>query len=123
MRDVDTPEVRIDYMSPDNSDKGYADLDRMILGAVLHDFEPFELIVSRVSGTDAEYVSDQIERGLVSLLGGGLVGAYLIHAEPPYVTAVAPEPDKLQRYWYMITEEGRRLLQPESEPRAGVLQQ
>jgi Tol biopolymer transport system component len=40
---------------------------------------------------------------LLRLLADHFVGAYLIHAEPPYVTALEARPDTIHRYWYRIT--------------------
>jgi hypothetical protein len=97
-------------MGPDNSDKPFADLNRTILEVVLRDFESFESIVSKIFRSSDDESSDKVRRGLRSLLEDGLVGAYLIHAEPPYTTPVNPEPDHMQRYWYTITAQGRRLL-------------
>jgi hypothetical protein len=57
-------------------------------------------------------VSDEVRRGLRSLLEDGLVEAYLIHAEPPYTTPVAPEPDNMQWYWYTITAGQEASLRP-----------
>jgi hypothetical protein len=96
-------------MGPDHSDKPCADLIRTILDVVLRDIESFESIVSKVFRSSEDEASDKVRRGLRSLLEDGLVGAYLIHAEPPYTTPVDPEPDHMQRYWYRITARGRRL--------------
>jgi hypothetical protein len=97
-------------MGPDHSDKPFADLNRTILEVVLRDFESFESIVSKVFRSSDDEASDKVRRGLRSLLEDGLVGAYLIHAEPPYATPVNPEPDQLQWYWYTTTARGRSLL-------------
>ena len=97
-------------MGADISDKSCVDLNRIILGAVLRDFEPFESIVSKVFRSSDDEASDKVRRGLRSLLEDGLVGAYLIHAEPPYATPVNPEPDQLQWYWYTTTARGKSLL-------------
>jgi hypothetical protein len=97
-------------MGADISD---VNLKRTILGAVLRDFEPFESIVSKVSRSRVDD-SDEVRRVLRSLLEDGLVGAYLIHAEPPYATLVGPEPDNMQWYWYTITAQGRGFSSPRS---------
>jgi hypothetical protein len=70
---------------------------------ISRDFEPFEAIVSKVSGRSDHDASDEVLIGLRELLADGLVGAYLIHTDPPYATPVDPEPDNMNCYWYTIT--------------------
>jgi hypothetical protein len=95
-------------MGPDNSDRPYADFNRTILEVVLRDFESFESIVSKVSRSRDDDPSDEVRRGLHALLADGLVGAYLIHAEPPYATPVDdPEPNHIEWYWHTITAQGK----------------
>ena len=57
---------------------------------------------------------------LLRLLSDHFVGAYLIHAEPPYVTAPEARPDTIHRYWYRITgsqtEVSVRSLNPKIPP-------
>ena len=95
-------------MGPDNCDTLYPDLNRTILEVVLRDFESFESIVSNVS--KSRDASDEVRRGLHALLADGLVGAYLIHADPPYATPVDPEPNSMHRFWYTVTARGKSCL-------------
>jgi hypothetical protein len=110
-------------MGHDNPGETHADLNRMILDIVLRDFEPFESIVGQISAANPEVGSDQIKRHLLALLADDLMAAYLIHADPPYFTSVDVTSDTLEWYWLLITEKGKRLLQPASEPQTSVLQE
>jgi hypothetical protein len=97
-------------MGPDISYKSYADLNRTILEVVVCDFEPFESIVSKISKSSDDEAFDEVRLGLRALLTDGLVGAFLIHAEPPYATPVNPESDNMHWYWYTITAQGKSYL-------------
>jgi hypothetical protein len=109
-------------MGHHHSGETHADLNRMILEIVLRDFESFESIVAKLSKANSEIGSDEVKGGLLALLVDDLLGAYLIHADPPYFTAVDVTPDTLEWYWFLITEEGQRHLHASSKPQAGVLQ-
>jgi hypothetical protein len=87
------------------------ELDRVVLEAVSEDYQSFESVVSKLSKLNAAYggVTD-IERVLLSSIANKLVAAYLIHADPPYATEVGANSDNIQRYWFCITEEGRKYL-------------
>lgn len=110
-------------MGHNNPGETHADLNRMILEIVLRDFEPFEAIVAQLSAANPEVGSNEIKRLLLPLLADDLVAAYLIHADPPYFTPVDATSDTIEWYWLLITEKGKRLLQPASEPRTSVLQE
>jgi hypothetical protein len=49
----------------------------------------------------------EIKTVLLTLVSGGLVAACLIHADPPYITAVDPNFETVERYGFMATEKGR----------------
>ncbi len=106
-----------------HSSETHADLNRMILEIVLRDFEPFESILAKLSEAHAEAGSEEVKRLLLALLADDLVEAYLIHADPPYFTAVDATPDTIEWYWLLITEKGKSQLQPTSEPQASILQE
>lgn len=53
---------------------------------------------------------------LLALISNGLVGDYMIHANPPYVSAVEPNLDTIERYWFAVTERGEKFLQADREP-------
>jgi hypothetical protein len=109
-------------MGPDHSEEGYADLNRMILELVACDFEPFESILDNLSRRNTDALSacdpDEMQEVLLALVTDGLLGAYLIHADPPYITAADPSLETVQRYWFMITEKGVRYLKNTSAPQA-----
>ena len=88
------------------------ELDQIILEVVSDDFESFESVVSKLSrrciGFQPRILMDQIKGRLLCNTVNGLVGAYLIHADPPYVTAVNISADTIDRYWFHLTGSGRR---------------
>jgi hypothetical protein len=95
----------------------------MILEIVLRDFESFESIVAKVSKAKPDVGSDEVKALLLALLEDDLLGAYLIHADPPYFTPVDAVPNTIEFYWLLITEAGKKHLQAPSESQAGVLQE
>jgi hypothetical protein len=105
------------------SGETHADLNRMILEIVLRDFESFELIVAKLSKANPEVGSDQVKGLLLGLLADDLLGTYLIHADPPYFTPVDATLETIERYWLLITEEGKRHLETCSKPQVSVLQE
>lgn len=110
-------------MGHNHSSETHADLNRMILEIVLRDFEPFESIVAKLSEAHPEVGTDEVKGLLLALLADDLLGAYLIHADPPYFTAVDVTPDSIEWHWLLITEEGKKRLQAPSNSQAGVLQE
>jgi hypothetical protein len=91
-----------------------AELKRIVLEAVSEDYESFESLVQKLSclndAVDERSDIDQIEHSLLSSVENHLVGAYLIHADPPYATAVPADLETIRRCWFFITEEGRAYL-------------
>lgn len=87
------------------------ELDRVVLEAVSDDYQSFESVVSKLSQSNSAYekVTD-IERVLLSSIANKLVAAYLLHADPPYATEVGADSDNIRRYWFCITDEGRKYL-------------
>lgn len=81
----------------------------MVLEAVSEDYQSFEAVVSKLSQF-ADWVVSDIEQILLATITNNLVAAYLIHADPPYATEVGADSETIQRYWFCITEEGRRYL-------------
>ena len=105
------------------SGETHADLNRMILEIVLRDFESFESIVAKLSQAKPDVDSDEVKELLLRLLADGLLGTYLIHADPPYFTPVDATLETIDRYWLLITEEGKRHLETPSNPQASVPQE
>jgi hypothetical protein len=110
-------------MGHTNSAETHADLNRMILEIVLRDFESFESIVAKISKAKPHVGSDEVKALLLALLADDLLGAYLIHADPPYFTPVDTTPNTIEFYWLLITEGGKRHLQAPSKQQASFLQE
>jgi 16S rRNA G966 N2-methylase RsmD len=85
------------------------EIDRMVLESVSEDYQSFEAVVSKLSQF-SDCVVAEIERILLSSIANNLVAAYLLHADPPYATEVGASSETIRRYWFCITEEGRRYL-------------
>jgi len=86
----------------------FQELDRVVLEAVSEDYQSFEAVVSKLSQANCGIA--EIQRVLLSSIANKLVAAYLLHADPPYATEVGADSENISRYWFCITEEGRRYL-------------
>ena len=90
------------------------DLERTVLEVVSRDFEPFEIIASKLSlRTNITRVNlplCRIKEGILRLQAIGLLRAFLLHSEPPFLTMVRADSDDVQTFWYFITPTGRRFL-------------
>jgi hypothetical protein len=90
------------------------EFERTVLEVVLNGFEPFESITAKLSQqhtvSGGRFDMGNLQSPLLRLLADDFVGAYLIHAEPPYVTALEARPDAIHRYWYRITGKGETRL-------------
>jgi hypothetical protein len=88
--------------------------ERAALEVVLSDLEPFESITKTLSqqrtASGGTFDTTDLQRLLLRWLADDFVGAYLIHAEPPYLAAVESRSDTIHRYWYRITGRGKRRL-------------
>ena len=86
-----------------------------LLEVVFNDIETFESIAAKLSqqSTASSGTVDirSVQCLLLLLIADDFVGAYLLHAEPPFVTAVEVNSDTIQRYWFRITGRGIRRLQ------------
>ena len=100
------------------------EFERTLLEVVLNDFEPFESLTAKLSqqhtAGGGRFDMENLQSLLVPLLADDFVGAYLIHAESPYVTAVEVMPDTIHRYWYRITGRGETRLHNSRETRCRV---
>lgn len=91
-----------------------SELSRLLLEAVSADCTAFESVVGhvipneRLNAADCDPVS--VDRKLLTLVGEGLVEAFLLHAEPPYITAVVPSMRTLPGFWFYITAKGEQYL-------------
>jgi hypothetical protein len=89
------------------------EFERTVLEVVLNDLEPFESITAKLSqhtASGGRFDLRNLPSLLLKLLADDFVGAYLIHAEHPYVTAVKADSDTIHRYWYRITGRGETRL-------------
>jgi hypothetical protein len=90
------------------------EFERTLLEVVFNDTAPFESITAKFSQQHAAiggtFDVRNLQPLLLLLIADDFVGAYLLHAEHPYVTAVEAKSDTLQRYWYRITARGKRRL-------------
>src|SRR5438067_4037675 len=86
----------------------FQELDRVVLEAVSEEYQSFEAVVSKLSQANCGIA--EIQRVLLSSIANKLVAAYLLHADPPYATEVGTDSESISRYWFCITEEGRRYL-------------
>ena len=90
------------------------EFERAVLEVVLIDLEPFESITATLSqqhkASGGTFDTTELESLLLRLLADDFVGAYLIHTEPPYFTAVEARSDTIHRYWYRITGRGKSRL-------------
>lgn len=92
---------------------GFEELDREILEAVCQDYEPFEWVVERITErrcAQNDACTAEISDRLMAYVSERLIEAYLIHAEPPYVTAVEAQSDTVRNSWLYITPRGERYL-------------
>lgn len=101
-------------------------LSRIVLQAVLHDFETIDKILHEASNWESEtrwaWSVVEIKTVLLTLVARGLVAACLIHADPPYITAVNPNFETVERYWFIATEKGIRFLAQKRWLAWGVLE-
>jgi hypothetical protein len=86
------------------------ELDRLILATVGDDFVTMEFIVEKLCGTEARLDVGNLRGRLFDLLADKLVNAYLLHADPPYITPVQIDSDALLTCWFYITQRGRKCL-------------
>jgi hypothetical protein len=89
-------------------------LDRLLLSAVGDDFVTLESIVERVSCSDGPVFGkldpESVYGRLLTLVADKLINAYLLHADPPYITQVSANPGCLPTSWFYITQRGRKCL-------------
>ena len=89
------------------------ELDRLVLDAVGDDFIPLEQIVRRLAvpgRISGKLDPDLLFSRLLDLIADKLVSAYLLHADPPYITPVSAPSGALPASWFYITERGRKCL-------------
>jgi len=100
------------------------ELDRLVLGAVGDDFVTLDHIVTRLAARDGRIAGKLdlglLHRRLVDLITDRLINAYLLHADPPYLTPVKVNSSTLLTSWFYITQRGRKCLANSTRGRAHV---
>jgi hypothetical protein len=90
------------------------ELDRLILAAVCDDFMTLEFIADKLfkpaGGNPAKLDAGTIQSRLLSLISDKLINAYLLHADPPYITSIDIGYEGLSTSWFYITQRGRKCL-------------
>src|SRR6266567_3818643 len=90
------------------------ELDRLVLAAVCDDFVTLESIIDKLSGPGVG-IAGKLDAGILhcclfDLIADKLVSAYLLHADPPYITPVEIGDDALPTCWFYITQRGKKCL-------------
>ena len=90
------------------------ELDRLVLAAVCDDFVTLEFINDKLSGPGGRFTgtldSALLHSRLIGLVADKLINAYLLHADPPYITPVKIDSHALPACWFYITQRGRKCL-------------
>lgn len=100
------------------------ELDRLLLGAVGDDFVTLESIVDKLGRPDGPVFGkldpDLLYSRLLTLIADKLINAYLLHADPPYITPVKISEGILRTSWFYITQRGRKCLANGSRRRVSI---
>jgi len=90
------------------------ELDQLILTAVCDDFMTLEFIADNIlrpaGGNPGKYDAGNLHSRLLTLISDKLIKAYLLHADPPYITPLNIGHDALGTSWFYITQRGRKCL-------------
>ena len=90
------------------------ELDRLVLSAVGDDFVTLDFIFDKLVSAEGSFADrvdpEVIYSRLLNLLADKLINAYLLHADPPYITPVEIGRDTLATSWFYITQRGRKCL-------------
>jgi len=90
------------------------ELDHLILATVGDDFMTLEFIADKLL-TPANEIPGKLDvkslqTRLLKLITHKLVNAYLLHADPPFITPIEIGYDALPTSWFYITQRGRKCL-------------
>jgi len=90
------------------------ELDRLVLAAVCDDFVTIEFVVDKLCGTGGG-ITGKLDAGILhcrlfDLIADKLINAYLLHADPPFITPMEIGYDALPACWFYITQRGRKCL-------------
>lgn len=90
------------------------ELDQLVLRAVGDDFVTLDFIVGKLSSAGSclsgKPGPELLYRRLLDLITDKLIRAYLLHADPPYITPVKTTSTSLPNSWFYITQRGRKCL-------------
>jgi hypothetical protein len=99
------------------------ELDRLLLGAVGDDFVTLESVVDKLCPDGpifSKHDPELLYSRLLTLLSDKLINAYLLHADPPYITPVKMSDRTLRMSWFYITQRGRKCLANNSRRRESL---
>ncbi len=83
-----------------------------VLCAIANDYEDFAIISDEVSKWQGKSVShSEIVEALAEVISMGLAQAYVLSPTPPHTTPVGFSKDDVERLWFYVTPEGKRLVQ------------
>lgn len=101
------------------------ELDHLILASVGDDFMTLEFIADKLiapsSGIAGKLDAGDLQSRLLELIADKLVNAYLLHADPPFITPIEIGYDALATSWFYITQRGRKCLHNSAGRHAQVL--
>jgi hypothetical protein len=90
------------------------ELDHLILSAVGDDFMTLEFIADKLlkpaGGIPGKLDAKNLQARLLKLISNKLINAYLLHADPPFITPIEIGHDALPTSWFYITQRGRKCL-------------
>src|SRR5258708_32162088 len=90
------------------------ELDHLILPAVGDDFMTMEFIADKLltpaSGIPGKLDAKSLQTRLLKLITDKLINAYLLHADPPFITPVNIGHDALPTTWPYITKRARKCI-------------
>lgn len=85
-------------------------IKRLILEELTGELEPVESIRDRLARRGVPLSEDEdrdrLEIVLSDLVMDGLLGAYLLHADSPFLTAVDASSQSILNCWFIATERG-----------------
>ena len=98
------------------------EMDRLILASVSDDFVTMESIVDKLSQPGQRHAlnAGDLHRRFLDLIADRLVNAYLLHADPPYITPMEIGYDALWSCWFLITQRGKKCLAQPGRKRASA---
>ena len=90
------------------------ELDHLILAAVGDDFMTLEFIAEKLlapaGAIPGKLDVKSLQARLLKLITNKLINAYLLHADPPFITPIQIDYEALPTSWFYITQRGRKCL-------------